>query len=100
MLPTTATDFIRFMEGVWDIHSEPGPDGGIILYQSPLYDAYHNANRTAKLCGMHRTGGTRVDGQECHVYRFLDHADGVRIGNDGNSVSLAMRVRHSKVKGA
>jgi hypothetical protein len=87
-LPKTAQQFVAFMESVWSDNSEPSPNGGIIMYTSPLYDEWHNAVHAAQRCGMFRTGTTNaLDGTWCGVYRFPNEPwCGVRITNDGNAV--------------
>ena len=63
-LPTTATAFIAFMNRVWDIHQEPAPDGGVVLFASADYDEWHDAVSAAKRCGMRRTGSSSPDGND------------------------------------
>lgn len=90
-LPHTAESFKRFMEQIWEIHHEPGPDGGITLYQHDLYDEYHNAVTTARRCGAERIGATKVDGEPWHVFRFPGDNTGrvVRIAADGNQLDIS-----------
>lgn len=81
----TPDAFIAFMESVWEIHSEPA-DGGLLLTAHRDYDRYHNARKTARLVGMSRTGGTKIDGIPAETYRW-PNGDGVRITLDGNMVA-------------
>jgi hypothetical protein len=78
-LPTNAAAFVRFMESVW----EP--------IDWDLYDRFHNAIRTAKVCGMIRTGTTNApNGEWAGVYRFVDEMqNGVVIHKDGDGCYLA-----------
>jgi hypothetical protein len=78
-LPRNAPAFVAFMESVWDAD----PHG--------LYDQLHDAMVAAKRCGMIRTGGTRVDGEDWHVFRFPQASDGVCINRDGSSLQLTSR---------
>lgn len=81
----TPGQFIAFMETIWDMNMEPGPDGGITLHQHPQYNEYHDAGRVARhIPGMKRTGGHR----DATVYRFQS-GEGVVIGNDGGWIKLA-----------
>lgn len=90
MLPTNAPAFIAFMERVWDMQIKPAAAGSVILTGSPLYNKFNDALSTAELCGMVRTGGTRRDGVDFHVYRFPnDLSTGVCIAFDGNSLTPA-----------
>lgn len=77
-LPNNAHDFVKFMESVWD-----GP--------AYLYDRYENAKRTAILCGAVRTGGTRLDGESAHLFRFpADNGHtAVQILPKGNGCKLS-----------
>lgn len=89
MLPTNAAAFVSFMETVWEMKMEPASNG-VTLHGSHLYDKFHDALSTAELCGMVRTGGTRRDGVDFHVYRFPnDLSTGVCIAFDGNSLTPA-----------
>lgn len=83
-LPSTPQDFVEFMKLVW----EP--------LDWALYDKYSNAIDTARLCGMSRTGGTKVHGEDWHVYRFAEGPGAVQISPDGNGVNLSTHKRFKR----
>jgi hypothetical protein len=89
-IPTTPIEFDRLMtKFVWQDHCEPAPGGGITCYVSIWYDEWHDARITAEKCGMIRTGGSRIDGQNVDVYKFRDNPDlgTVRIWNKGSAIA-------------
>lgn len=88
----TPTQFIAFMEMVWDAKTEPGPNGGLVMFQHPDYDQFHDAGRNARLMGLKRTGGHR----DANVYRFQS-GEGVVIGLAGDWIKLAKN-RYSQRK--
>jgi hypothetical protein len=76
--PETAAEFVRFMEYVWN--------------ESPLafYDEYEDAIASAKRFGARRTGGSFINGEPAHVYRFpADNGHlAVRILHFGHGIEL------------
>ena len=68
-IPNDAQTFVAFMEEVWSAESEPLPDGGMILYQSPLYERYHNACHAIQHVAT-RTGSTKFHGKPARTWMF------------------------------
>lgn len=93
-LPSDARSFAAFMEEIWEMRSEPTPNGGLVLFQHPAYDNFHNALRTIKMCkGAYRTGGSKINGiEDAHVYRFHGDANvSVLIRYDGGALKISTR---------
>ena len=96
MKVTDAVSFKYFMESIWEIRTRTTKDG-VALLQHPDYDRYQNAIHSAERFGMRRTGGTKVNGENAHVYRFPDNGQGVVIGYGGNWLKLTHnRFSHRK----
>lgn len=90
----TNEQFIAHMETVWGGPCEPGPNGGVIMYQHPDYDQDHNAMITARRLGMVRTGTTQIDGDWWPMYRFPDDiSPGVAIKHDGSAIHRGKNIR-------
>lgn len=82
----TAMSFIAFMETVWGGDTTPNADGGLTMWQSPLYDRWHNAVITAKRFGAIRTGATKIHGDDWTIYMF-PNGDRVAIAKHGGGVT-------------
>lgn len=89
-VPENASAFVRFMDGVWDVQSEAAQDGGVVIYQSPHYERYHNALHTIQYAGAKRTGYTHLGGEPAIIFQFADETR-VIVANNGASCAVTTK---------
>jgi hypothetical protein len=99
-LPKNTVDFITFMERIWEMRAAPASDGNTALAQHPAYDRFENAIKTARFCGMKRTGASTVGDKPGQVFRFPSEMHtGVCIASDGGALRPARSYGPKRAKG-
>jgi hypothetical protein len=91
--PSNATEFDRLMgDYVWQDHSEPAADGGIICCVSQWYNDWHDAILTATRLGAKRLWSSRLRDENGYYFQFPDGSR-IWINTSGSQLVLSRKAR-------
>ena len=94
----TAEQFMALMEGIWEMHSTPTREGGIIVCTvSRLYDEWHDAQKVLRNTCAHRLYSADWNRKHSNAdtFQFPDGSKCV-VARDGSGLYVVKPHRHPR----